>query len=62
MGDLLLRYRELETRLAEIRKNHAGRESPEEEKLMDQMEALWWELSEEEKEISNREPLFTQIK
>lgn len=46
-------YREAEQKLAEIRQKNGGAESSEEDELMDRMDFLWWELSDDERAIIN---------
>jgi len=55
MSERLGAYRQLEARLAWLRWIHAGLETPDEEALVDEMEAAWWLLSAEEREVANSE-------
>ena len=51
MSDAFGRYRSLERDLIYIRWQHAGFESKEEEPILDAMEEVWYELSEEEQQL-----------
>ena len=51
MSETLERYRFLERDLIYIRWRHAGLESEEEEPVLDAMEEVWYELSEEEQQL-----------
>lgn len=51
MSDGIRRHRELERRLKHVRRANRGLESSEEEGILDEMEQLWWQLSEEERKI-----------
>ena len=55
MSDALQRYRALEEDLIYIRWQYAGLESEEEEPILDAMEDIWYELSEEEQQVLYRE-------
>ena len=55
MSDALQRYRALEEDLIHIRWQYAGLESEEEEPILDDMEEVWYELSEEEQQVLYRE-------
>ena len=55
MSDALQRYRALESDLIYIRWQYAGLESEEEEPILDAMEKIWYELSEEEQNKLNSE-------
>ncbi len=55
MSDALQRYRSLEADLIHIRWQYAGLESEEEEPILDAMEEVWYELSEEEQQVLYRE-------
>ncbi len=55
MSDALQRHRALERELIYIRWKHAGLESKEEEAILDAMEEIWYELSEEEQDELNSE-------
>lgn len=55
MSDALQRHRALERELIYIRWKHAGLESKEEEAILDAMEEIWYELSEEEQNQLNSE-------
>lgn len=45
----LVRYRELEQRLFAVRRKNNDAESPEEDAILDAMDPVWWELTEEER-------------
>jgi hypothetical protein len=49
------RYRGLESRLRAIRQERQGRESAEEDAILDEMEWAWMALTEDEKNTLNRE-------
>lgn len=51
MSEAFKRYRSLERDLIYIRWQHAGFESEEEEPVLDAMEEVWYELSEEEQQL-----------
>ena len=55
MSDALQRHRALERDLIYIRWQYAGLESEEEEPILDAMEEIWYELSEEEQNELNSE-------
>ena len=55
MSDALHRHRALERELIYIRWKYAGLESEEEESILDAMEEIWYELSEEEQDELNSE-------
>ena len=55
MSDALQQHRALERELIYIRWKHAGLESEEEESILDTMEEIWYELSEEEQNELNSE-------
>ena len=55
MSDALQRHRALERELIYIRWKHAGLESGEEESILDAMEEIWYDLSEEEQNELNNE-------
>lgn len=48
-------YLQLELRLAHIRWIHGGLESEQEHAVIDQMEQLWWKLTQEEQTHLNNE-------
>ena len=51
MSEAYKRYRSLERDLIYIRWQHAGFESEEEETILDEMEKVWYELSEKEQQL-----------
>lgn len=51
MSETFQRYRSLEGELIYIRWQHAGFESEDEELILDAMEEVWYELSEEEQQL-----------
>ena len=53
--DPLQRYRELEGLLLATRVRHEGRESREEDAILDEMDAAWWRLGESDRQILNDE-------
>ena len=55
MSDALQRYRSLEEDLIYIRWQSAGLESEAEDPILDAMEDIWYELSEEEQQVLYRE-------
>ena len=55
MLDPLQRYRELEGLLLATRVRHEGRESREEDAILDEMDAAWWRLGESDRQILNDE-------
>ena len=55
MSDALQRYRSLEADLIYIRWQYAGLESEAEDPILDAMEEIWYELSEEEQQVLYRE-------
>ena len=55
MSDALQRYRSLEADLIYIRWQSAGLESEAEDPILDAMEDIWYELSEEEQQVLYRE-------
>lgn len=50
------RYRQLERRLWLARWTHEGRESPDEDTMLDEMEAAWFRLTDEEQDRLRGEP------
>jgi hypothetical protein len=46
-------HRSLERRLFRVRSLHGGRESPAEERLLAEMENLWWQMTQEERDRLN---------
>ena len=51
MSEAFERYRSLERDLIYIRWQHAGFESDEEESILEDMDVVWYELSEEEQQL-----------
>ncbi len=51
------RYREFEIRLLHTRWVHGGQESAEEDALLEEMDDLWWKLTEQERESLRKDPL-----
>lgn len=49
------RYRQLEQQLWMTRWRHSGDESSEEDALVEEMDAAWWQLSEDEQALLNSE-------
>lgn len=50
------RYRELERKLIHVRWLHRGLDSSEEEALLEEMDAAWWKMSEEQRARIDAEP------
>lgn len=48
MATVFERYMEKSRELDSVRKWHGGKESPEEDSLLEELDELWWELSKEE--------------
>lgn len=62
MTELLQRYLELEERLLLWRSTHPEGTS-EEDAIMDAMEEIWWELTDEETEwINRRNPIYIGLR
>jgi len=55
MSKELVRYRRLERRLWYTRWRHDGEESPDEDEILDEMDAAWMNLSESEQAILKTE-------
>jgi hypothetical protein len=53
--DSMKRYRQLEGLLRATRVCHEGRESPEEDRILDEMDAVWWKLGESDRQLVNDE-------
>ena len=51
MSEAFERYRSLELDLIYVRWQHAGFESEEEESILEDMDVVWYELSEEEQQL-----------
>ena len=56
MSDQLKTYRRLQDGLSWVRLQNAGRNSDEEERLLELMDVAWWELSETERDLVSSEP------
>ena len=56
MSDALLRYRSLERKLIHTRWINQGFESGEEDALLEGMDEVWWQLSDEKRDMLNKEP------
>lgn len=50
MSEALRRYQELEDELIAVRWRYAGNESDQEDRLLDEMDGVWWQLSESERD------------
>lgn len=50
-GKTLARYRKMSAQLDEVRRAANSEGSLEEDRLLDSMDTVWWELSEEEKAL-----------
>jgi len=55
MTDAFQRYRELEKKLIYTRWIYQGLESDEENLILDEMEEAWWHLTDDEKQLLNKE-------
>ena len=55
MSDALSRYRSLERKLIHTRWMNLGYESAEEDVLLEDMDEVWCQLSEEERNMANKE-------
>lgn len=53
MSEASREYLELQKGLVRIRWMHQGTESPEEDALLDEMDAVWWQLTDEERHTVN---------
>jgi len=62
MAEAVRRHRELERKLRHVRWLNQGLESEEEERLLDEMEAVWWGLSEQERTEVDRDDPATLIR
>ena len=56
MSGELERYRGLQKKLSWIRWTHLGRESDEEDALLEEMDGAWWTLTAEERKSISAEP------
>lgn len=52
----LEQYRELQQRRDHIQRAHLGMESPEEDAILEEMDTVWWGLSDAERERLQSEP------
>lgn len=60
MSDVFGRYTLLRTVLGHVRWTHLGYESEEEDAILDEMDGLWWAMTEQEREIiEGMEPIST---
>lgn len=55
MNDAFSRYRELEEQLVRIRWMYQGMESDEEDAILEEMDEVWWRLTEEERQRLNEQ-------
>jgi len=55
MSDALLRYRSLERKLIHTRWINQGYESDEEEALLEDIDEVWWQLTDAERNMVNKE-------
>jgi hypothetical protein len=62
MSSAYEKYRELERRLAHVRWVNQGYDSPEEERIFEEMHNIWWEMTEQERTKINGEPPRTLIR
>ena len=62
MTEVLARYRCLENELVRIRWVHRGAESPEEDELLEKMDAVWSRLSAEDQAIASAEPIRSLVR
>jgi len=53
MSKELVRYQKLLKRLNDLRKKNKGKESEEEENLLEEMDKVWWESNSYKKFIEN---------
>ena len=56
MSNELRRYQELEDDLVAVRWRHAGFDSEEEDRLLEEMDGLWWRLSTTERDALQARP------
>ncbi|HEY3320474.1 MAG TPA: hypothetical protein VGP72_08410 [Planctomycetota bacterium] len=56
MSDALEGYRQLQDKLSWVRWTHLGHDSDEEDAVLDEMDGVWWSLSEEERRSISAEP------
>jgi hypothetical protein len=62
MSDALAPYRALEDKLIQVRWLNMGYESAEEDALLEEMDELWWNLSDEERDMIHGEPSRSLIR
>jgi hypothetical protein len=62
MSEALARYRQLENELVRIRWIHRGLESPEEDDILDKMDAAWSRLSSAEQAKVSAEPVRSLLR
>lgn len=62
LDEPLAEYRRLAHELFVLRWSMGGRESDEEEELLEQLDEVWWRLSDEQRSTINAEPPKTLIK
>lgn len=54
MSELVDKYIQLEQKMDKVRAEHGGRDSAEEDALLDEMDIVWWAMSpEEQSEVTN---------
>ncbi len=56
MSEDFKKYRDLQKKLTWIRWSHLGHESDEEDALLDEMDVVWWKLSDPERAKISSEP------
>jgi hypothetical protein len=61
-SELYARYQSLDDRLTRIRSRHGGRESKEEDKIVEQLADLWWKLTDDERRTLRALPQHSLIK
>ncbi len=62
MSEALAKYRSLEDELVRIRWIHRGAESPEEDELLEKMDAVWSRLSAEDQAAVSAEPIRSLVR
>ncbi len=60
-GTPMDRYRKLEEQLVEIRARYDGKESDEEDALLEVIDDVYWELDDEDRRVIENEPPVSQI-
>jgi hypothetical protein len=53
--DAIVTYRTMERKLADIRAKNGGKESTEEDELLDLMDPVWYRLSDDQKRVLSQE-------